>query len=90
MSADPTYSDNCDVFPDSQVHETLPSMANDQRCLTTLPSGRHLSMLLLTLMTPTRRFSVTRRRTTADTNALVVRAFVLGEVGEDGCAPSLD
>jgi hypothetical protein len=65
-------------------------MADDERRLTTLPPGCYLAMLLLTLVTPTRRFSVTRGRTATNANALVVCALVLGEIGEDRCAPSLD
>lgn len=74
----------------SQIHETLGSMADVQRCLTTLPPSRHLSMLLLTLVTTTGRLSVARRRTATDADALVVGALVLGEVGEDGRAAGLN
>ena len=73
----------------SLVNEAVPAMAENQWCLTTLEPGIDLAMLLLTLVTATRRLAVAGRGTATLPDALVVGAFVVREAGEDGCAPCL-
>lgn len=65
------------------------TVSNVQRCLTTLEPRRHLSMLLLTLVTASRRLSLARRRAPTNTYASVVRSRIIGQRREDGGAPSL-
>jgi hypothetical protein len=48
-----------------------------------------MAVLLLTLVTSTRRLSLARGCTATNANALLVGAPVVGEVGENRCAAGL-
>lgn len=72
-----------------QVLESEPSPLEDQRRLTTLEPRMDLSMLPLTLVTPSGRLALARRRTTANPNPLLVRPLVVRQAGENGRIPGL-
>lgn len=53
--------------------------------LSTIEVSRHLPMRLLTLVTASRRLSLTGRRSTTSSYPLVVGAVSVGEGRENGC-----
>lgn len=59
-------------------------MHNTFRRLTTIEVIRHFSMLLLTFMTSSRRFTLSRGGTATSSNALVVCSGGIGEGAQDG------
>jgi hypothetical protein len=61
-------------------------MLEDQGRLPTLEPRLHVAMLPLTLVTAAGRLAVAGRCTTTFPYTLVVRPFVVAEVGENGCA----
>lgn len=65
-------------------------MLDDQRSLTTLEPRLDLSVLLLTLVTSSRRLSVARRGTATDSLLDVHGARVVGEAAEDGGISGLE
>lgn len=73
-----------------QVLKSKASLLEDQRRLTTLEPRPDFPVLLLTLVTSSRRLALARRRTTTDSDSLLVRSCIVGQVGEDGCVPGLD
>lgn len=62
-------------------------MLEDQGRLPTLEPRLHVAMLPLALVTAAGRLAVAGGRTTTFPDALVVRALVVAEVGEDVCTP---
>lgn len=70
---------------DSYLRILEASRASDDPvwCLSSVETRWHFSMLLLTLVTTARRLSLSTSRTATAPYALVVRAFVVGERGEN-------
>lgn len=66
------------------VIRSLMAVHNILRRLTTLESRRDLSMLLLTLVTPSRRLSLSTRWTTSATNALLVGLVSVVQASKNG------
>lgn len=64
-------------------------MHNTLRRLTTIEVIGHFSMLLLTFVTSSRSFTLSRRGTATSSNALVVCSGVIGEGAQDGGIASL-
>lgn len=63
---------------DVLVVETSLPVNNIVRRLSTIEAYWYLAVLLLTLMTSSRCLAVATRRTTTDSDTLVVRGFVVG------------
>jgi len=68
---------------DVLVLESPLSSNYDIRCLSSVETDGYTTMLLLTLVTTTRCLAFARGWTTTSSDALVVCAGVVGQVGED-------
>lgn len=64
-------------------------MDHNLRRLTTIKRSGDFSMLLLTLVTSSRRFTLSGGRSSTSSDALVVGALRIGERGEDVRVPAL-
>lgn len=73
------------------VHIIKPplTMHHDLRRLTTIKPSGDFTMLLLTLVTSSGRFTLSGGRTPTSSDALVVGALRIGERGEDVRVPAL-
>lgn len=71
------------IWKHIHIIESTLAVHNDVRCLTTIEVCRDFAVLLLTLVTTSRGFTLARSRTTATTDPLVIGGGIVREGRKD-------